>query len=161
MKKNIFFVSISMFVLVSCSSNKNLGNSFSNKVEDSENYFNSKFAISSELAKAMIEKFPKHKHRDFGKKKLDYERAIFDTALLGKILRNSNVDSIKFFLARSEIRDSTYKFPTIVLQVKLNSSFINGKGKGARTTYNQYQYFSPESMCPPPSDCMVEQMEQL
>ena len=148
-----------MFFLISCSSNKNLGQAYSSKVSDSENYFKSKFAINPILAKAMIEEFPKHNHRFFGKKKLNYEMATFDTDLLRKILSDPNVDSIKFFLARSQVRDSTYKYPTIVLQVKLNPGFIKGKGSPDEESYFQfakYQYLVAKTMCPPPYDCFLE-----
>ncbi len=158
MKKFIFLIGISMFFLISCSSNKNLVNNFNN-VQDSENYFKSTFALDPILAKAMIKEFPKHTHRVFGKKSLNSEMATFDTALLGKILRDPNVDSIKFFLARSQVRDSTYKYPTIVLQAKLKSSFIKGKGSPDEERYfqfAQYQYLGAKTMCPPPNDCRVE-----
>ncbi len=158
MKKIIFFMGLSMFFLISCSTNKNLGNN-NNRVEDSENYFKSSFALNPNLAKEEIGYFPKHIHRVTGKKIINGERATFDTELMAKILTDPNVDSIKFFLARSQVKDSTYKYPTIVLQVKLKSSFIKGKGSTNEEGYflfAQYQYIGAKAMCPPPNDCMVE-----
>jgi hypothetical protein len=156
MKKITFFTGVFIFFLISCSTNKNLGNTGNENPESSVNLYGSKFFLKPDVAKAMIAFFKKHDHRFFGKKQIANSWALFDKNLMTTIYNDPNVDSVRCFLAAKRKKGD----PTVVLQVKYKTSTPpKGKGAGDDRLYPPgmfYQYFSAEAMCPPPNDCMVE-----
>lgn len=155
MKKNILFTGAFIFFIVSCSTNKNLGNPGNENPESYVNPYGSKFFLKPDVAKAMIAAFPKHAHRVFGKKKLTNSWASFDPSLMNAIYNDGNVDALKYFLAAKQKNGD----PTIVLQVKYKTPPPKGKGALDEKLYPPngfYRYFGAETMCPPPSDCILE-----
>ena len=161
MQKIIFFVAVGLLFQISCSPNRNLRNAAKENPKSSENLYGSKFFLNPETAKEMIFEFPKHDHRVFGKKKLENSWALFDKKLMTTIYSDPNVDSVRCFLAAKHKKGD----PTVVLQVKYKTPITpSGKGAAYDGLYPPgafYQYFSAEAMCPPPDDCILEQMDQL
>lgn len=163
MKKIIFLTASSMFFLISCSLNKRLKDASHIPPTEAENYFNNDtLALSETAAKLMIETFPKHKHKftrktqSFREKEGYGASASFDKEFLQGILNDSNIDSVRFFLAIliNDGKDS-FKIPTIVMQVKLKETSAK-KGKGSMFDYAKYQYLKAGTLCPPPpGNCRI------
>ena len=165
MQKNIFFIAAIVFLLVSCSTSKNLtlpSDIFGNDYTDSpDNYFHDKSYVPPAAADSMIKKFRRFKYRTSGKIKMINAWSSFDKALVKKIYDDPNVDSVKFFFAAITKKGPYYKLPFILMQVSLTvEDNGNSTGKGGNETrlpvLQMTQYFSPVNMCPPPTnDCRL------
>lgn len=165
MKNSLFFLAAIVFLLVSCSTSRNLtlpSDIFGNDYTDSpDNYFHDRSYVPPATADSMIKKFRKFKYRTSGKRKMINAWSAFDKALVKKIYDDPNVDSVKFFFAAILKKGPYYKLPFILMQVSLSGvDNSNSTGKGGNG--NQFpllqstQYFSPVTMCPPPSnDCKL------
>lgn len=152
MKKLLFGGSVIVCFLISCATSKNMKSLSFPPLTPGQDYFGSRNSISEQEALAMIKGFPKHRHRTWGKKKLDNTWAMFDSNDLSKIDSDSNVENIKFVLAAqiSKYKD-TARYPTIVIRIKLKTP-VSTKKPG---TFVMVQYLKSVKFCPPPANCFL------
>jgi hypothetical protein len=163
MRQSIFLLTELMFIFFSCSTNNKLAeqaNGITSNFDSPDNYFKDSSFIDAKLAELMIKDFPKHKYRGWRKNRLKYAWASFSPHLLEEVNKNKNV-RITFFLANILKKGDSFRLPTVVMQIKLNSSAVavNGKGVAYENQFPltaSYIYYGPSSLCPPPTnDCKL------
>lgn len=168
MKKLFFVAGVIVCMVLGCSSSNNLTGPFP-KATKAEDYFTSPNALSEKEAKAMIQRFPKHKYRWTHKKRLLYTSAYFDTADVRKVFTNPNVDSV-FFFSSALVDTGVKHYPTVIMVIKIKSgipivfkesnhsgwAFIQVANSELASTYNSIQYIGGAVYCPPPSPCAAQ-----